>query len=264
MESTTTLTLDIQDSILTITVNRPDKLNALNETVLNDLKFVLSTAATQPLSELRGVILTGEGEKAFIAGADIKAMQTMTPDEAMTFGELGQGVTLLFEKLKIPVIACVNGYALGGGLEMAMSCDFIYATENALFGLPEVTIGLIPGFGGTQRLIRYVGLPKCREMVYSGAPMNAEDAVKWGLANEVFKTKEEMLAAARKTLSKIQKASPIAVGKCKELTNLGENLPVSEGLDLERNGFKAIFETQDAKEGLASFLEKRAPEYKGE
>ncbi|MBT7609172.1 MAG: enoyl-CoA hydratase/isomerase family protein [Bacteriovoracaceae bacterium] len=264
MESTSTLKVNIQDSVLTITINRPDKLNALSETVLTELRSILAQANEQPLSELRGVIITGEGEKAFIAGADIKAMLTMTPDDSMRFGKLGQDVTLLFESLTVPVIACINGFALGGGLEMAMSCDFMYCTPNAVFGQPEVKIGLIPGFGGTQRLSRYIGVAKCRELVYTGKNILAEEAITLGLVNQCFETKEEMLLGAMKTINSIKRNSPLAVSKCKQLVNEGECLAIEKGLALERNGFKDIFQTEDAKEGLTSFLEKRAPNYQGQ
>jgi enoyl-CoA hydratase len=264
MENTSTLKINLEDAVLTIVINRPDKLNALSETVLSELKTILTEAKNQPYSELRGVIVTGEGEKAFIAGADIKAMLTMTPDDSMDFGKLGQDVTLLFESLNVPVIACINGFALGGGLEMAMSCDFMYCTPNAVFGQPEVKIGLIPGFGGTQRLSRYVGVAKCRELVYTGKNILADEAMALGLVNQCFDTKEEMLNAAKKTITNIKRNSPIAVSKCKQLVNEGECLPIEKGLDLERNGFKEIFQTEDAKEGLTSFLDKRAPEYKGQ
>ena len=150
-----TLKLERNNGILEITVNRPDKLNALNATVLSELKKVLEEVKADGF-ETKGIILTGEGDKAFIAGADIKGMSEMTPDQAESFGALGQDVSRLFETVPVPVIACVNGFALGGGCEMAMSCDFIYATSNALFGQPEVNLALIPGFGGTQRLRRYV------------------------------------------------------------------------------------------------------------
>ena len=263
MENTSTLNLNLENEILTIIVNRPDKLNALSETVLTELKTVLTSATEMPLSELRGIIFTGAGEKAFIAGADIKAMLTMSPDDSLAFGKLGQDVTLLFEKLAIPVIACVNGFALGGGLEMAMSCDFMYCTQNAIFGQPEVKIGLIPGFGGTQRLSRYVGIAKCREMVYTGKNIEASEALTLGLVNQIFESKEEMLSAAIKTISNIKRNSPLAVASCKKLINDGECLAIADGLELEKNGFKAIFQTQDAKEGLSSFLEKRHPDYKG-
>ena len=264
MENTSTLNLDLENEILTITVNRPDKLNALSEIVLTELKNVLTNALEMPLSELRGILFTGAGDKAFIAGADIKAMLTMTADDSLAFGQLGQDVTLLFEQLAIPVIACVNGFALGGGLEMAMSCDFMYCTQNAILGQPEVKIGLIPGFGGTQRLSRYVGVAKCREMIYTGKNIEVSEALALGLVNQSFETKEEMMKTAIKTISAIKRNSPLAVASCKKLINDGECLAIQDGLALEKNGFKAIFQTEDAKEGLQSFLEKRHPNYRGQ
>ncbi len=263
MEDTSTLGIELKDSILVVTINRPDKLNALNETVLKELKATLMAASKHSLNELKGMLLTGAGEKSFIAGADVAAMSSMTPEESYEFGKLGQEVTLLFEKSPFPVIACVNGFALGGGLEMAMSCDFIYGTMNSIYGQPEVKIGLIPGFGGTQRLSRYVGVGRCREMIYTGKNITAPSAKEFGLVNELFETKEEMLEAAMKTLSMIKRNSPLAISKCKDLINEGECLNIEKGLELERENFKSIFKTEDSKEGMVSFLEKRNPHYKG-
>ena len=177
-----TLLVDEQDGITTITVDRPDALNALNATVLAELDAVTTTIASAR-GATRGVILTGSGEKAFIAGADIKAMSQMSPDEAEAFSRLGQRVTTQLESLPVTVIACVNGFALGGGCEMAMACDFIYATGNARFGQPEVSLGLIPGFGGCVRLIRYVGPGHAKELIYSGRHVKADEAARLGLVN---------------------------------------------------------------------------------
>lgn len=209
------------------------------------------------------MILTGAGEKAFIAGADIKEMDSMTPEEGERFGTLGQEVSLLFERVPVPVIACVNGFALGGGLEMAMSCDFIYATSNAVFGQPEVNLALIPGFGGTQRLMRYVGLGHARELIYTGRNFKAEEAYSLGLLNRrPFSTKDDMIAAAEKTLGLVKGKSAVVVAKCKEVIRNGEGVPLPNGLALEKAAFRFVFETEDKEEGVKAFLEKRPPVFK--
>ena len=258
-----TLLVELKNQILYITINRPDKLNALSETVLKEMKELFLTIMRDFNDEFRGILLTGTGDKAFIAGADIKAMQTMSPGDAEAFCELGQEVTCLIEAVSVPVIACVNGFALGGGCEMAMSCDFIYATENAVFGQPEVNLGLIPGFGGTQRLMRYVGLPLSRELIYTGRNVKIEEAQRIGLAQKVFSNKEEMIKAAEETIGMVKSKSPLAVAKCKEVINQGEANPLNIGLKTEANGFKFVFGTEDKKEGVAAFLEKRKPSFPG-
>lgn len=257
-----TLSIDLTDKIVTITVNRPKALNALSQQVLGELKEVL-TSLNNTDFDYTGVILTGEGDRAFIAGADIKAMEDMDATTADNFCKLGQDVSLLFEKLTIPVIACVNGFALGGGCEMAMSCDFIYATENAIFGQPEVNLGLIPGFGGTQRLVRFVGAPRAKELIYTGRNVKSEEAYKIGLVQRLFSSKEEMMSAARETLALIGSKSPLIVSKCKEVICAGEFESIENGLDIERTGFAWCFGTEDMKEGVRAFIEKRAPEFKG-
>lgn len=251
-----TLKIKKQDGILEIIVNRPGKLNALNEMVLNELKDVL-TSVQKDGFETRGIILTGEGERSFIAGADIKAMCEMTPDQAEAFGKLGQDVSRLFETVPVPVIACVNGFALGGGCEMAMSSDFIYATTNSLFGQPEINLALIPGFGGTQRLRRFVGLAKSRELIYTGRNVKIDEAERIGLVSRVFESKEEMLNAARETLGMISSKSPLIVSKCKEVINEGECHGIDKGLEIERAGFKSIFFDERYQRGLNSFLGKK-------
>ncbi len=259
-----TLLVQIEDSIAVVTVNREKKLNALNSKVLNELKGLLESILLEDKAfSLKGMILIGAGEKAFIAGADIREMSDMTPEQAKTFGELGQEVTLLFEKLPIPVIACVNGYALGGGCEMAMSGDFIYATENAVFGQPEVKLGLIPGFGGTQRLSRLIGRNRAKEMIYSGRNMKAEEAFRVGLVVKLFSNKEELMLGARQTLELIKEASPKAVCLSKKVLNEGSDLTIEQGLACELNQFAAIFDSGDMREGTKAFVEKRAPQFTG-
>ncbi len=257
-----TLNVETQGKVVTITVNRPKALNALSIQVLTELKELLTELNTSDFN-YTGVILTGEGERAFIAGADIKAMEDMDSTSADNFCKLGQDVSLLFEKLPIPVIACVNGFALGGGCEMAMSCDFIYATENSIFGQPEVNLGLIPGFGGTQRLVRFVGAPRAKELIYSGRNVKSDEAVKIGLIQRLFSSKDEMMTAARETLALIGTKSPLIVSKCKEVICAGEYESIESGLDLERTAFSWCFGTEDMKEGVRAFIEKRAPDFKG-
>ncbi|MFZ8934409.1 MAG: enoyl-CoA hydratase/isomerase family protein [Bacteriovoracaceae bacterium] len=258
-----TLFCEEKDEILVINVNRPDKLNALSVDVLNDLRTILIEIDRDFSYKYKGIILTGTGDKAFIAGADIKAMDTMDAKQAEEFAQLGQEVTLLMEACPIPIIACVNGFALGGGCEMAMACDFIYATQNALFGQPEVNLGLIPGFGGTQRLMRYVGVARSRELIYTGRNIKVDEAKEIGLVQEVFSNKEEMINAAMETFKAIKSKSPLIISKCKEVIRKGEGLEINKGLAIEKEGFRFVFTTEDKKEGVKAFLEKRKPQFQG-
>ena len=257
-----TLQVTIEDKIVTVTINRPKALNALSEQVLSELKE-LFTSLNDNEFPYSGVLLTGEGERAFIAGADIKAMQEMDISAADTFCKLGQDVTLLIEKLPIPVIACVNGFALGGGCEMAMSCDFIYATKSAIFGQPEVNLGLIPGFGGTQRLVRYVGAPRAKELIYSARNVKAAEAFEIGLVQRLFENQDEMMKGAKEMLAMIGSKSPLIVSKCKEVIGAGEYATIEAGLELERSAFAWSFGTEDQKEGVTAFIEKRPAQFKG-
>lgn len=246
-----------------LTVNRPDKLNALNEKVMSELLHCLMDLRAKNNPSLRGVIFTGEGEKAFIAGADIAAMSGMTVEEGLKFSTLGQKVTFAFENLQVPVIACVNGFALGGGCEMAMACDFIYASEIAVFGQPEVKLGLIPGFGGTQRLAKYVGRNSAKEIMYTGRNVKADEAYRLGLVTKIFHTKEEMISMAKETIQQISKNSGYAVSIAKKVMNQGNDLTNEQGLKVEADQFSAIFSSHDFKEGTKAFNEKRKPEFKG-
>jgi enoyl-CoA hydratase len=252
-----TLVLDEHDGVLTVTVNRPSARNALSQQTLTELRD-LFTDLTGP----RAVLLTGSEGPAFIAGADIREMAAMTPEEGEAFGALGQEVTRLVEQLPVPVIACVDGYALGGGCEMAMACDFIYATRKAVFGQPEVLLGLIPGFGGCVRLFRRVGVAKARELIYSGRRVDAVEAHRLGLVNEVFDSREEMFTAARRVLTDIAANSPAAVSACKAVINTVDGLGVAEGLRAELEAFRQAFTTDDMREGTAAFLAKRTPQFR--
>lgn len=254
-----TLLIEKNKNALIITINRPEKLNALSEKVFAELKFLLAQIHLD--KDIRGVILTGSGEKAFIAGADIKAMSEMTPEQGEGFAGCAQAVTEMLEALPVPVIACVNGFALGGGCEMAMSADFIFATVDAKFGQPEVNLGLIPGFGGCVRLSRYVGAAMAKRMIYTGEQISADRALQLGLVNEVFNSKAEMIEAAQKLIAVIATKSPFAVAICKEVLTTTVGLDTNGALEVERIGFREVFEHPEKKEGVAAFLEKRKPHF---
>lgn len=256
-----TLLIEQKEEFIVLTVNRPEKLNALSTLVLSEMKeFLLSLKKGQDF-KVRGLILTGAGEKSFIAGADIQAMSLMTSFEAKALSALAQEVTLLIESLSIPVIAAVNGYALGGGCEIAISCDYIYCTTNAIFGQPEVNLGLIPGFGGCVRLSRLVGLARAKEMIYTGRNVNAIEAEKVGLTLKIFGTKEEMIREAIKSLSLIRQKSGVAVALSKRTIQEAANLSTEEALQFENANYQKIFETEDSQIGIQAFLEKRKPEF---
>ena len=256
------LLVEVEDRIAVITINREQKLNALNESVLKDLKSCF--AEIENNNDIFGVIITGAGEKAYIAGADISAMSGMDTEGGRKFAEFGQGVTVDIETCSKPVIAAVNGYALGGGLEFALCADFIYATENAIFGLPEVSLGLIPGFGGTQRLSKIIGRNKAKELIYTGKNLTAAEAYRNGLVLSIFENKNELLAGAKKCLAKMMKNSPFAISQAKKVINRGVDEVVETGLKIESETFGAIFSSYDMKEGTKAFAEKRKPEFKGE
>lgn len=254
-----TIVLETVGDIGVLTINRPAKLNALNVQVHRELKACLTELQS---AKLKGLILTGEGEKAFVAGADIAEMKPMSVAEAQAFAELGQQVTLLMESLPYPTIAAVNGFALGGGFEMAMCCDFIFASKNAVFGLPEVKLGLIPGFGGTQRLARIVGERRAKEMMFSGRNVNAEEAVKLGIILEVFETKNDLMEGAKKWMSLATANSNYAIARAKEALREGTEKSLEEGLKIEAIAFGKIFQTEQMIEGTTAFVEKRKANFK--
>ena len=249
---------EVQDRVAVLTIDRPKALNALNPEVLNDLKAAFEGIDQ---SEVRCVILTGAGDKSFVAGADIAAMSTMTKAEGEAFGRLGNDVFLMVENFPLPVIAAVNGFALGGGNELAMSCDIRLASENALFGQPEVGLGITPGFGGTQRLARVVGVGMAKQLVYSATNIKANEALRIGLVNAVY-APDQLMDAARKLAGKIASNAPIAVRNCKRAINEGIELPIAEAVQVEERLFGACFETHDQVEGMSCFLSREKPKPK--
>ena len=239
-----------------ITINRPKALNALNEDVLKDIEAAFDAV---DLSEIRAIIVTGAGEKSFVAGADIAAMSTMTKEQGEAFGKFGNDIFRKIETFPVPVIAAVNGFALGGGNELAMSCDIRICSDNALFGQPEVGLGITPGFGGTQRLARLIGVGKAKEMVYGARNIKADEAYRLGLVKAVY-TQEELMPAAMKLASGIAKNAPIAVRNSKKAMNEGLQVDMDQAIVIEEKAFGDCFETEDQKEGMTAFLEKRKVE----
>lgn len=260
MDGLEQLTVEDRGTIRIVTIARPAVLNAIDARVIEELTLVLDRTATD--DHVRGLLLTGAGEKAFVAGADIAAMRSMTPAEALAFAERGHGVGDRLAALKVPTIAAVNGFALGGGCELALACDFIYAAEHAKFGQPEVKLGVIPGFGGTQRLARRVGLARAIELCLSGAIIDANEAARIGLVNRVV-ARGELLATALATLETIAQMGPVAVARCKAVLHEGASLPLAEANRREREAFAELFATDDQSEGMAAFLEKRPAAFTG-
>lgn len=250
-----------ETGIYQLTVNRPQQLNALNRQTLEEIR-----SAARQLAEnknARVLIVTGAGEKSFIAGADIKEMQDKNSVDAQDFSTLGLNTVQALSDLPFPVIAAVNGYALGGGCELALACDWIICSENARFGQPEVKLGVPPGFGGSQRLPRRIGTARAMEMIVSGNPINAEQAKDWGLVNHVF-PQERLLAEAMKIARTIAAQAPIAVNISKKLVLDGADIPLDRANSMENRAFAICFATEDQKEGMLAFVEKRAPEFKGQ
>ncbi|MBI2931657.1 MAG: enoyl-CoA hydratase/isomerase family protein [Planctomycetes bacterium] len=255
-----TLKLEERDAIAVVTVNRPDKFNALNTQVIAELADCFTTLRSN--AAIRAVILTGAGEMAFIAGADISVLAELDPQEARENAMRGQRLTELIENLGKPVIAAVNGFALGGGCELAMACTLRIASENAKFGQPEVKLGIIPGYGGSQRLPRLVGKGRALELILTGEHIDAQEAWRIGLVNRVVK-RDQLLAEAESVARKILAVAPVAVRYSIEAVNGGLETPLTEGLALEANLFGMCFTTRDMKEGTGAFLEKRPPKFTG-
>lgn len=241
-------------------VNRPKSLNALNPATLHDMAACLEEVRRD--QAIRCLIITGAGDRAFVAGADIAAMVSMSALEGKLFSALGLSVVRTLEELPIPVIAAVNGFALGGGTELALACDLIIAAEKAKFGQPEINLGIIPGFGGTQRLARRIGLPRAREMIYSGDLMDAETALRCGLVNKVVPLAELMNEV--KTLAhKLAAKPPVALRQAKAAINAGIDMDLENGCRFENQAFALSFSTEDKVEGMTAFLNKREPKFQG-
>ncbi|MDR2043805.1 MAG: enoyl-CoA hydratase/isomerase family protein [Clostridium sp.] len=239
-----------------LTVSREKALNALNSALLEELNQALDRI---DLEQVRCLILTGAGTKSFVAGADIGEMQRLTKEEGEAFGKKGNNIFRKLETFPIPVIAAVNGFALGGGCELAMSCDLRLAADNALFGQPEVGLGITPGFGGTQRLARLVGMGMAKQLIYTGRSIKADEALRVGLVNAVY-PQEELLPAAEKMAAGIARNAPIAVRGCKKAINEGLDVDMDSAIVIEEKLFGGCFETYDQQEGMAAFLEKRKVE----
>ena len=239
--------------ILILTLDRPEALNALNAQILDDIDAALDAV---DLETVRCLIFTGAGEKAFAAGADIAAMANMTAEEAAAFSCRGNRVFRRIETYPLPTIAAVNGYALGGGCELSMACDIRLCSENAVFGQPEVTLGITPGFGGTQRLMRLIGMGRAKELIFSARTVKAAEAFEMGLVNAVYPA-EELLPAARKLAERIAKNAPIAVRACKAAMNEGIDLAMNEAMAAEVREFSGCFETEDQKRGMQGFLNRQ-------
>jgi enoyl-CoA hydratase len=248
----------LEGNVYCLTVNRPKVLNALNKETLADMAVALEVVAND--SSARVLLVTGAGEKSFVAGADISQMQALTALQAKKFGEQALQTFRRFETLDIPVIALVNGFALGGGCELAMSCDFIFASENAKFGQPEVSLGVTPGFGGSQRLPRLVGRAMAMEMLVSGRMLDANEAMQRGLVNHVY-PQAELLEQGLKMAAKICKNGPVSVKFTKELVQRGQDLDLENACAMESDLFGLCFATDEQSEGMQAFLEKRKADF---
>jgi enoyl-CoA hydratase len=253
------LIVETRGPVLEVTLNRPKALNALNRALIDELCALFEKLVED---DARAVILTGAGDRAFVAGADIAEMRDMDPDAAAGFAARGHDLGEMMAQVPQLVIAAVNGWALGGGTEIALACDFIYAAEGAKFGQPEVNLGVMPGFGGTQRLARRVGTAFALEMVCSGEPISAAEALRIGLVNRVLPA-AELMQAARKTAETIAQKGPIALANAKRAIHATQQMSLADGNQLEIKSFAACFATEDQKEGMAAFLAKRAPKFHG-
>ena len=253
-----TLISEVQGNVAIIKFNRPKALNAINPDMLTELDDVIDKIEGDPSA--RVLVLTGEGEKAFVAGADIAHLAGLTPLEARNFSRRGQDVFFRLENLSIPVIASVNGFALGGGAEIAMSCDFIYASEKAKFGQPEIKLGLIPGFGGTQRLPRKIGKGMAKELCMTGDMINAAEAKEVGLVNKVFPP-DTLWEEAMKTANTLALKGRVALKGIKDSIERGSDVDLRDGCYMESDAFGLCKTSPDAKEGTTAFLEKREPNF---
>ncbi len=254
-----TILTSLEKGIFTITINRPDKLNALNQQVMTDLDEVLHEVETS--ADIKAVIITGSGAKSFVAGADISEFVGLNNGEGMDLARRGQEIFFKVENCSKPVIAAVNGFALGGGCELAMACHFRIASDNAKFGQPEVNLGLIPGYGGTQRLVRFIGKGRALELLMTANTIDAQTALQYGLVNAVT-AQGEVVNKARSILEVIITKAPIAISRCIMAANAVDS-STRNGYDLEIEAFGDCFETEDMKEGTSAFLEKRKPLFTG-
>ncbi|MCG8684710.1 MAG: enoyl-CoA hydratase-related protein [Desulfobacterales bacterium] len=252
--------LEIDNSIATIFFNRPKALNALNNALFDELDTALDQIMEN--DDVRVLVLTGTGDKAFVAGADISELAKMTPLQAKYFSRKGQKVFSKIESLPIPAIAAVNGFALGGGSEAALACDFIYASEKAVFGLPEINLGLIPGFGGTQRLARLVGNNRAKEMVFTGKNISADQALEYGMVNQIF-PHDSLMEETMKTARLMASKGCVALRAAKEVIQAGTAADLETGCIIENDAFGITMTSEDAKEGTSAFMEKRKAAFKG-
>jgi enoyl-CoA hydratase/3-hydroxyacyl-CoA dehydrogenase len=249
-----------EERVLWITLNRPHRLNTLNEVLIEELADVLETAEED--SSLKCLVVTGEGDRAFSAGADLTVFPKVTPVKAEEFSRAGQKVFGKIEEMSKPVIAAINGFALGGGLELALACDFRVAAEHAELGSPEINLGLIPGWGGTQRLVRNLGLAKAKELVMLGNRLNADEALKIGLVNKVVHY-DKLRDEVRELAKNLSEGPPVALKYAKQALNFGAQVPLDVGLRLESSLMGLLFSTEDIKEGVEAFMSRRKAEFKG-
>ncbi len=255
------LEVSLEEGVLEITIDRPKQLNALNGSVLKGILRL--QRAIEFSSGVRVVVLRGAGEKAFVAGADIAFMRECSLDDLTAFIELGQRVMRNFTELKQPIIAVVSGYALGGGLELALASDLILGSDKARIGLPEITLGVIPGFGGTQRLIDRVGVGAARRLIYTGDMITAAEAFRIGLIDELVEEAEQLGAESRELALKLSKAAPLALGEAKSCLAFGRRPSLLAGLRSETEAFLRLAQTEDGREGFEAFVVKRTPDFKG-
>lgn len=254
-----TLLTSLENNVLTITINRPEKLNALNKDVFSDLDKALKDIEKNP--EIRSAIITGAGTRAFVAGADISEFNSLNKQQAMEMAKRGQDIFLQIENSSKPIVAAVNGFALGGGCELSMACHFRIASDNAKFGQPEVNLGLIPGYGGTQRLVQLIGKGRALELLMSGNMLDAHEAKEMGLVNHITGV-DNLLEQTKLILSVINSKAPLAVAACIKTANAVFD-ETKNGFDIEIEEFGNCFATEDMKEGVAAFLEKRKAAFKG-